>query len=98
MIRTSNADGTSTVFLEGNIGVEDMEPLQRALEDSASAGGDVVVDLASCRGLSSSAIGTMIVCHNALRGRGGRLRVKGPSDEMRRLLKMMGLDRHFELV
>jgi len=97
MIRTSNEDGTSTVFLEGNIGIEDMESLQRILEGSASAGGDVAVDLASCRALSSSAIGAMIACHNTLRGRGGRLRIKGPNDDMKRLLKMMGLDRHFEL-
>jgi anti-anti-sigma factor len=98
MIRTTNAPGRTAVFLEGNVGVDDTEPLQKALEEAAAKGGDVEVDLSACRALSSSAIGALIVCHNTLRGRGERLRVVGASEDMRRLLKLMGLDRHFELV
>jgi len=85
------------VALEGNMGVDEVDSLQKAL-DAATAGGAMEVDLELCRSLSSSAIGALIACHNALRPKGGRLRVRGANEDMRRLLKLMGLDRHFELV
>jgi anti-anti-sigma factor len=96
MIRTAKVDGLTTVALEGNIGVEEVEPLQKALD--AAMEGSMEVDLSTCRSLSSSAIGALIACHNSLRPNGGRLRVRGANEDMRRLLKLMGLDRHFELV
>jgi anti-sigma B factor antagonist len=97
MIRTATVDGRTSVALEGSIGVDEVEPLQKAL-DGAVAKGALEVDLVQCRSLSSSAIGALIACHNTLRSKGGRLTVRGASDDMKRLLKLMGLDRHFELV
>ena len=96
MIRTATVDGLTSVALEGNIGVEEVDPLHTALD--AALGGSMEVDFSKCRSLSSSVIGTLIACHNALRAKGGRLRVRGANEDLRRLLKLMGLDRHFELV
>ena len=67
------------------------------MEDAAARGDEVDVDLSSCQALSSSAIGAMIACHNSLRARGSRLAVRGANEEISRLLKMMQLDRHFEM-
>jgi anti-anti-sigma factor len=97
MIHTSTIDDVTSVGLEGNIGVDEVDPLQKAL-DAAAGQGAMEVDLSSCRSLSSSAIGVLIACHNTLRPKGGRLRVRGANEDLRRLLKLMGLDRHFELV
>jgi anti-anti-sigma regulatory factor len=85
------------VVLEGNVGVEELADLQNAL-DSAKAGGEVDVELTDCQSLSSSAIGALIACHNVLVSEGGRLRVRGANEDLLRLLKLMCLDRHFELV
>jgi ABC-type transporter Mla MlaB component len=97
MIRTSTAGAGTKVVLEGNVGVEELADLQNAL-DSAKAGGEVDVELTDCRSLSSSAIGALIACHNVLVPRGRRLRVRGANEDLLRLLKLMCLDRHFELV
>lgn len=97
MIRTTTVEGLTSVALEGNIGVEEVDSLQKAL-DAAIGLGATEVELSMCRSLSSSAIGALIACHNSLRPKGGRLRVRGASEDLRRLLKLMGLDRHFELV
>ena len=97
MIRTSTmADGTE-VTLEGSIGVEEIAELEKALDAAKGAGG-FDVDLAACRSLSSSAIGSLIACHNLLVSEGKRLRVRGANEDLLRLLKLMCLDRHFELV
>jgi len=96
MIRTSAKEGRTSVLLEGNIGVEDVDPLQKALT-AAAAKGAVEAELGGCNSLSSSAIGALIACHNTLRATGGRLVVRGASEDMRRLLRLMGLDRHFEI-
>jgi anti-anti-sigma factor len=97
MIRTSATGDGTTVVLEGNVGVEEIADLQKAL-DAAKAGGEVEVELDSCISLSSSAIGSLIACHNRLVPEGMRLRIRGANEDLRRLLKLMGLDRHFELV
>jgi anti-anti-sigma factor len=97
MIRTSTVGDVTSVGLEGNIGVDEVDPLQKALDEAVGKGA-MEVDLSPCRSLSSSAIGALIACHNTLRPKGGRLRVRGANEDLRRLLKLMGLDRHFELV
>lgn len=98
MIGKTEIGGATKLTPTGNIGMEGTEALQKSLEDALAAGGGIEVDLSSCRSLSSSAIGAMIACHNALRTRdGGRLKVSGTSDDLRKLLRLMGLDRHFEL-
>jgi anti-anti-sigma factor len=97
MIRASTTKDGTKVVLEGNVGVDEVAALQKAL-DAARAGGGVDVELTSCQSLSSSAIGALIACHNALVPKGMRLRVRGANEDLRRLLELMGLDRHFELV
>jgi anti-anti-sigma factor len=95
MIRTTALEGKTVIRLEGVVGVDEVEPLQKALSEGAQ--GEFEVDLSGCVSLSSSAIGALIASHNVLRSRGGRLKVRGAGEDMRRLLRLMGLDRHFEL-
>lgn len=98
MIGKTILDGAIRISPNGNVGIDETESLQKALDEAHGAGGGVEVDLSSCKSLSSSAIGALISCHNTLRARGSRLKVTGATDDMRKLLRMMGLDRHFELV
>lgn len=97
MIRSQTANGKTTVAPEGNIGMQDTDALAKAMDDAVARGDELEVDLSKCQALSSSAIGAMIASHNSLRTRGSRLQVAGASDEIRRLLKLMQLDRHFEV-
>ena len=96
MIRVSVQDGATTVRPEGALDMAGVAELQKTIVDRA-AEGDVVVDLSSIQVLSSSAIGALIAGHNALRAKGRRLRVEGVSDGIRRLMRLMGLDRHFDI-
>lgn len=97
MIGKTALEGFIRISPTGNVGIDESESLQKLLEEAVRAGGGVEVDLGDCRSLSSSAIGALIACHNSLRTRGARLRVVGATEDMRKLLRMMGLDRHFEL-
>ncbi len=97
MIRSQTAQGKTTVAPEGNIGTPETDALAKAMDDASTRGDEVELDLSRCRALSSSAIGAMIATHNSLKSRGSRLIVTGASEEIRRLLKMMQLDRHFDV-
>jgi len=97
MIRSQTANGKTKVAPEGNIGMQDTDALAKAMDDAVARGDEVELDLSGCQALSSSAIGAMIAAHNSLRARGSRLLVSGATDEIRRLLKLMQLDRHFEV-
>lgn len=97
MIRSKTAHGKTKVAPEGNIGTQETDALAKSMDEAASRGDEVELDLSKCRALSSSALGAMIATHNTLKARGTRLFVSGASDEIRRLLKLMQLDRHFEV-
>jgi anti-anti-sigma factor len=96
MIRVTVQDGVSKVVPDGSLDLGAITELQEVLERSALAG-DVAVDLSGVTMLSSSAIGALIAGHNALRARGRRLRIEGATDGIRHLLRLMGLDRHFDI-
>mgnify|MGYP000961304560 CR=1 FL=1 len=96
MIRVSVQEGATTVRPEGVLDMAGVAELQKTIVDRA-AEGEVAVDLSSIQVLSSSAIGALIAGHNALRAKGRRLRVEGVSDGIRHLMRMMGLDRHFDI-
>ncbi len=97
MIRSQTTNGKTTVAPEGNIGMQDTDALAKAMDAAASRGDELELNLSECRALSSSALGAMIATHNSLKSRGSKLLVTGASDEIRRLLKLMQLDRHFEV-
>lgn len=96
MIRVSVQDGVTRVSPEGNLDMEAIAEFQRTLE-SAAKDGEVVADLTGMQIVSSSAIGALIAGHNASRAAGRRLRVEGASDGIRHLMRLMGLDRHFDV-
>lgn len=96
MIRVSVQDGVTHVVPEGNLDMAAIAELQHALEAAAKVG-EVVVDLSQVQVISSSAIGALIAGHNALRASGRRLRIEGAADGVRHLMRLMGLDRHFDL-
>lgn len=96
MISATLQDGVTRVVPEGNLDMSSIDELQRVLEDAARSG-DVVVDLSRMQIISSSAIGALIAGHNALRASGRRLRIEGAVDGIRHLMRLMGLDRHFDL-
>ncbi len=97
MIHSKTTNGKTTVAPEGNIGMQDTDALAKAMDDAVAQGEELELDLSRCEALSSSAIGAMIASHNNLRARGSRLHVSGATNEIKKLLKLMQLDRHFEV-
>jgi anti-anti-sigma factor len=98
MIRTVTENDIQVVCPEGNLDLDGTARLQEALEKALTSEGKLAVDLVQVQILSSSAIGALIAAHNALRPRGEKLIVRNASGDVGRLLKLMGLDRHFEIV
>lgn len=97
MIRTATEADLVVVIPEGNLDLEGTARLQAALEQALASADAVGVDLVNVQILSSSAIGALISAHNTLRSRNRKLVVRNASGDVGRLLKLMGLDRHFDI-
>lgn len=58
---------------------------------------DVVLDLSATRFLDSSGLRAILSAQRSLQERNGRLRLRAPSEAVRRLLEITGLDDHFDV-
>lgn len=57
----------------------------------------VVLDLSATRFLDSSGLRAILSAQQSLQERDGRLRLRKPSEAVRRLLEITGLDDHFDV-
>ncbi|MCB9496634.1 MAG: STAS domain-containing protein [Fibrobacteria bacterium] len=96
MVRVTVENGVSRILPQGTLDLNAITEIQLALEDAAKER-EIIVDLKGIQMLSSSAIGALIAGHNALRAHGRKLKIEGASDGIRHLLRLMGLDRHFDI-
>lgn len=71
------------------------EQLLKALEQ---APGGIEIDLGQVDMIDSMGIGLLVAAHNTVSGKGGNLRLKGVSPDIRELLSAMRLNSHFEIV
>jgi len=58
----------------------------------------VVIDMGKVNVIDSMGIGVLITAYNSLRKSGGSLRLVNASADIRRMLSLMRLDKHFEMV
>ncbi|MEU2761363.1 MULTISPECIES: STAS domain-containing protein [unclassified Streptomyces] len=76
--------------VSGDLDIDNVGPLSRALASAADDGsGPVVVDLSGVGFADSTTVNVLLQGHTTL---GGRLRLAAPSPFMRRLIGMIGLD------
>lgn len=68
-----------------------------ALSQALAAAGDVTLDLSGVTFVDSSALRILVLAHQQRAEHGARLRLQAPSDAVRRLLDVSGLDRLFAI-
>ena len=79
------------IRLSGEVDVENMDRLEKALGRLTSRGGDIVIDCAALTFMDSSGFGVLMRAARALGDR-GRLILNSPGDLIARTLKLMGID------
>ncbi len=97
--RTERDGETATVVVDGDVDIAEAEDLEQLLCDLADQGArEVVVDLESVTFMGSSGLGALIAGQNRLSARGGRLQLRSPSRNVRRVLEITALDKVMALV
>jgi anti-anti-sigma factor len=79
------------IRLSGEVDMENMDRLEKALARLTSGGGDIVMDCAALTFMDSSGFGVLMRAANALGDR-GRLILNSPGDLIARTLRLMGID------
>ncbi|WP_237329040.1 STAS domain-containing protein [Streptomyces sp. CBMAI 2042] len=89
-IHTRRERGALVLTVSGDLDIDSVPPLGRALEAATEDGsGPVVVDLSGVGFADSTTVNVLLQGQTAL---GGRLRLAAPSPFVRRLIGMIGLD------
>ncbi|MGZ3499098.1 MAG: STAS domain-containing protein [Vulcanimicrobiaceae bacterium] len=86
------------VQLFGDLDIAVKDELQVKLEAAAQESNIVVIDLSKVEYADSTALGLFVALRNRLRERGGKVQLRAPSRQIRKLLEYAGLDAAFEVV
>lgn len=92
LLRIEPAEGGFT--LSGEIDAHTAPGLAAAIADVS---GDVELDLAGVDFVDSSGLRVLIDAHQSLADRGDELRLRQPSDAVRRLLEISGVDEYLNV-
>jgi anti-anti-sigma factor len=94
----SQTDTQGTVVFTGDVVASGAEALrQRLREAMASSPAALTLDMAAVAMVDSVGLGLLIAAHNSLAKSGGRLCLVNVSEGIRKLLRAMRLDRHFQV-
>jgi anti-sigma B factor antagonist len=86
------------VRLSGDVDLAVKDKVQALLDAASQQSDRVDVDLSEVDYADSTALGLLITLRKRLQERGGELRLVAPSDRVRRLLQIAGLDQVFEIL
>ena len=85
------------VQLSGDLDIAVKDDLHAKLEEAAQESDVVTIDLARVDYIDSTALGVFVALRNRLRERGGSVKLRSPSRQIRKLLEYAGLDAAFEI-
>ena len=91
-LSTETSEGLAVVHVTGDFDLSNIEIFEAELEPSLSAG-LVVIELAACTFLDSSALRTLVRAQRRVADAGGRLMLVAPSQPAKRVLDIATLDR-----
>jgi anti-sigma B factor antagonist len=87
-------DGTRTITPAPELDLASAAHLGTQVLDSLSDGdSEVVLDFAEVRMIDSAGIGVLLSAHRRVRAAGGRLVVANPSDHVRKVFELTGVER-----
>lgn len=69
--------------------------LQKIIDDGAN---HIIIDMEKVEMIDSVGLGVLILIHNKLKQKGGRLSVQNLSDDIFALFRTMRLNQHFEVI
>jgi anti-anti-sigma factor len=96
----SSDDNAVRVALAGHVTQRDLDPLQDPLIELLGPGGYgriVRLDLSEASYLDSSGVGWLLSCHKRMKQAGGRLMLERPHPMVANVLKVLKLERVFNL-
>jgi anti-sigma B factor antagonist len=91
-LSTETSEGLAVVHVAGDFDLSNVEIFETELQPSLSAG-LVVIELASCTFLDSSALQALVRAQRRITDAGGRLVLVAPSQAARRVIDIATLDR-----
>ena len=92
MLSTETSEGLAVLHVAGDFDLSTIGEFEEELEPSLTAG-LVVIELAGCTFLDSSALRTLVRAQRRVAEAGGRLILVAPSQPARRVLDLATLDR-----
>lgn len=98
-IETSSGDRVSVIAPSGKLVIgEPTEIFEEAVVNLVDGGASyLVIDLSNVTRIDSSGVGSLVSALRNCRDQGGDARLAGPSDHLRKILEMMGLEQVFEI-
>ena len=85
------------IRLEQNLVAEYCEALRERLLDATQDKDELTLDLSDVTMIDSSGLGVLIATQNTLAKQDKQLVLKGVADNIRRMMTLMRLDRHFHI-
>ena len=85
--------GAVTLLLAGELDLASISTLRACLEQLDPSFDEITVDLAALSFLDSTGLATLVSTQHQLAERGGRLVVRNPQTNVRRVLEVSGVDR-----
>jgi anti-anti-sigma factor len=93
---TRNADAV-TVRISGDVDLASKERLEEAIGRLGPEARFLIFDLAGVTFMSSTGINMLVRVHNLCEANGGSLVVAAPSEPVRRVLALTGIDQHLTI-
>ncbi len=92
-------DGTAeTLFVIGELDISTASALERAVGEALDGqGGEFRLDLSQLTFMDSTGANTLLHAHKRIDGLGRRLVVVSPTDAVRRVLEILGLDQVIDI-
>lgn len=91
-------DGTETLFVMGELDISTAPTLERAVRDALDGqGGEFRLDLSQLTFMDSTGANSLLHLHKRVDGLGRRLVVVSPTDAVRMVLEILGLDQVIDL-
>ena len=88
----------TTIVLEKNLIVSYLEEIEKKVKDEIGKKIDqLTIDFSKSAVVDSSGIGLLVKIHNTLKKTNGTLKIVGLQDDVKKMLMMMNLNRHFEI-
>ena len=94
-----DADPVHLLEVGGRIDASSARELIASLEDAMSAQSpQVILDMSGVEFMNSAGVREIVRLHEEVKQRGGRLQIANPSDRVRRIFSIVGLNNLFNLV